>query len=94
MKYNITDFGDNIRFMEVVLNRHGNSNGMEALYFDGATCTFNELPRPENVSEIARVLRFIRERDKIEETKGGIMLFNYVEKHNNYISKVLKKFFI
>ena len=67
---------------------------MEALYFDGATCTFNELPRPENVSEIARVLRFIRERDKIEETKGGIMLFNYVEKHNNYISKVLKKFFI
>ena len=94
MKYNITDFGDNIRFMEIVLNRHGNSNGMEALYFDGSTCTFNELPRPENVSEIARVLRFIRERDKIEETKGGIMLFNYVEKHNNYISKVLKKFFI
>ena len=36
------------------------------------------------------MLRFIRERDKIEETKGGIMLFNYVEKHGEKLYELIK----
>ena len=94
MRYNIMDFRDNIRFMEIVLNRHGNSNGMEALYFDGATCTFDELPKPDCPSALAKVLKFIKERDKVQEERGGIMLFNYVAKHKKYLPNCIRKFFI
>lgn len=92
MKYDITEFRDNIRFMEIVLNRHGNSNGMEALYFDGATCTFKELPPPSKVTAIARFLEFIRERDKRQEEHNGIVLFNYVAKHSKFVTKVRELF--
>lgn len=42
--YDITKFRDNIRFLEVCNNRDGEIGGIVALYFDGATCTFKELP--------------------------------------------------
>jgi len=42
--YNIDKFDDNIRFLEVCVNRDGEMGGMTALYFDGACCYFNELP--------------------------------------------------
>ena len=51
-RYDITKFQSNLRIMEVVLNRDGQSNGMAALYFDGAINDFQELPRPDNSSEI------------------------------------------
>lgn len=45
--YDITKFKDNIRFFEVCVNRDGECGGLIALFFDGATCTFKELPKPE-----------------------------------------------
>lgn len=42
--YDITKFRDNIRFLEVCTNRDGEVGGIVALFFDGATCTFKELP--------------------------------------------------
>ncbi len=42
--YDIQQFRDNIRFLEVCNNRDGEIGGIVALYFDGATCTFKELP--------------------------------------------------
>ena len=38
--YDITKLKSNARFVEIVLNRHGQSNGICPLFFDGATCTF------------------------------------------------------
>lgn len=46
--YDISKFRDNIRFLEVVLNREGESNVIAPLYFDGAVNAFMELPRPED----------------------------------------------
>ena len=57
--YDITRFKGNIRFLETVLNRNGESNGIVALYFDGATNYFSELPLPDNKSEINKVLQYI-----------------------------------
>lgn len=42
--YDITKFKDRIRFLEMCNNRDGEAGGIIALYFDGATCTFSELP--------------------------------------------------
>ena len=91
LKYDITKFKDNIRFIEIVVNRDGTSNGIVALYFDGATCTFRELPQPEKVSELTEVLNYIRRRDNNKVERNGIMLFNYAEKHNKFITKLIRK---
>lgn len=53
--YDITKFKDNIRFLEVLLNRDGQSNGIVALYFDGCNSTFAELPLPNNEKELNKV---------------------------------------
>ena len=49
MKYDITLFRDNIRFLEVVLNRNGASNSICPLYFDGKISYFEELPLPQYI---------------------------------------------
>lgn len=48
MEYDIKKFKDNIRFLEVIVNRDGEMGGMLPLFFDGATCTFKELPLPDD----------------------------------------------
>lgn len=52
MGYDITLLKDNIRFLEVLAAREGTVGSIIALYFDGATCTFHELPKPEDMKEI------------------------------------------
>ena len=54
--YDITKFRDNIRFLEICANRDGEVGGIVALYFDGATCTFKELPKSdgENNAELQK----------------------------------------
>lgn len=48
MGYDIKKFKDNIRFLEVIVNRDGEMGGILPLFFDGATCTFKELPLPND----------------------------------------------
>lgn len=48
MGYDIKLFKDKIRFLEVCNSRDGEVGGIVALYFDGATCTFRELPLPND----------------------------------------------
>ncbi len=44
--YDITRFKDHFRVFEVILNREGEANSMVPLWFDGATNSFVELPKP------------------------------------------------
>ena len=53
--YDITKLKANARFLEVVLSREGESNGLLGLYFDGAVNYFEELPRPDNHVELQAV---------------------------------------
>ena len=57
--YDIRRFKDSIRFLEVVLNREGQSNGIIALYFDGKTCTFKELPPPNDREALEKVYKYL-----------------------------------
>lgn len=47
-EYNTKRFGDNCRFLSIAKNRYGEQGLPIALYFDGAVCYFEELPRAEN----------------------------------------------
>lgn len=76
--YNIAKFKDNIRFLEVCINRNGEMGGTCPLYFDGAVCEFKELPRPDNVEELKQVYTHL---DKIrEEQVRKYTFFTWVNK--------------
>lgn len=69
-KYDITKLKNNIRFLEVVVNRNGPSGGIVALYFNGAVNYFEELPLPENKLELERYYRMAKEsEEKMRERK-------------------------
>jgi hypothetical protein len=59
LKYNIEKFQDNIRFLEVVIQRGGMAKGIAALFFDGATCFFSQLPKPEETGKINKYYEYI-----------------------------------
>lgn len=44
--YDIRRLKNNIRFLEVCINREGDQNGLCPLYFNGAVNYFEELPLP------------------------------------------------
>ena len=59
MHYDISKLRDNVRFLEVLVNRGGSPGGLVALYFDGAVNYFKELPRPENLAELNKIYDLI-----------------------------------
>lgn len=78
--YDIRKFKDSIRFLEVVLNREGQSNGIIALYFDGKTCTFRELPPPNDRESLEKVYKYL---DNIRGKTNKVFLwFNKLIKKN------------
>lgn len=58
--YDVSKFKDNIRFLEMIVNRDGEMGGLCPLFFDGAVCQFEELPRPDNKGEIAKVYDYLK----------------------------------
>ena len=63
--YDISKFKDNIRFLEVILNRGGTMGGITALYFNGAVCEFQQLPLPTEKDKIDKWYDFLdRKRRK------------------------------
>lgn len=54
-KYDITEFRDNIRFLEIMISRDGGAGTICPLYFDGAVNYFKELPLPNDVEDMKRV---------------------------------------
>lgn len=66
--YDIRKFRDNIRFLEVIVNRDGSLGGMTALFFDGAVCEFIELPPPTDTEALEKVYAYI---EKIRKDESG-----------------------
>lgn len=58
------------RFMSVIANRNGEMGGECPLFFDGAVCNFEELPRPDDINAVssyyakAMNLRSYKQRQK------------------------------
>ena len=85
--YDITKFKDNIRFLEICINRDGELGGIIALFFDGATCTFTELPRPEDKTSLERVYKYLEDIRKPNIPNKVMFLYNIKDKINNLINK-------
>lgn len=86
--YNIQKLKGNARFLEIVLNRNGQSNGICPLYFDGATNFFNELPLPSDAINLDKVYKYMDSLKKKANTsfmlinKKNKTLFNWIEFFN------------
>ena len=80
--YDITKFRDNIRFLKMGLDRDGGSGGICPLFFDGAVCNFEELPRPDDREGIAKYYK------KLEEIRGK--RFSTVNSIYTYCKKLFK----
>lgn len=58
--YNISKLKDNVRFLEVLINRDGIMGGVIGLFFDGAVCTFKELPLPNQTEELDKIYKYVQ----------------------------------
>ncbi len=58
--YDISRLKEHVRFLEVVLNRDGIQGGMIALFFDGETCYFNELPRANEPDMLEKIYNYVQ----------------------------------
>lgn len=70
--YNIAKFKDNIRFLEMIVNRDGEMGGLCPLFFDGAVCQFSELPKPDDREGLERVYAYL---DTLRNSKRGVSFF-------------------
>lgn len=59
--YPIDKFKDHFRTLEVLVNRDGELGGIVALFFDGATCNWAELPKPENTAGMGQVYAYLKQ---------------------------------
>ena len=72
--YDISKFKDNIRFLEMIVNRDGEMGGLCPLFFDGAVCQFTELPRPDNKEEILKYYNYL---NKLRDNNTSKSFFSY-----------------
>lgn len=77
--YDVTKLKGNVRFLEVVLNREGQSNGIVALLFDGATCTIRELPKPDDTKSLDSIYKYLENMRK-KQTQKLFFIFNKFKK--------------
>lgn len=57
--YDITKLRGNIRFLEVVLNRWGLSNGVLPMFFNGKCCYFTPMPASNNYAALEKLYKFV-----------------------------------
>lgn len=71
--YDIKRLRDNFRLLEVIVNRDGEMGGLCPLFFDGAVCSFTELPHPKLTAELTKVYKYA-ESIRIAPVKTFLMV--------------------
>jgi len=75
----------NARFMEVVVNRDGQSNGIAPLLFNGAINKFTELPPPSDTANLNRIIAELNSQRQ-ERTRTNIALTLLCWAKNKFIN--------
>lgn len=62
--YPIDKFKDHFRTLEVLVNRDGELGGIVPLFFDGAVCSWAELPKLDNTKEMNMVYAHLKDLEQ------------------------------
>lgn len=57
--YRIDRFKDHFRSISILINRDGEIGGEAPLFFDGATCNWFELPKPNDIPAMTKVYKYL-----------------------------------
>lgn len=79
--YDISKFKNNIRFLEMIVNRDGEMGGLCPLFFDGTVCQFSELPRPDDNEGIKKVYEYLKKIRGTNSTSKSF--FSYGARKSN-----------
>jgi len=63
--YDVTKLGNNFRVLEVILNRHGRSNGILPIFFDGACNYFKAMPAPKDIDGLQIIYDHIKKISRV-----------------------------
>ena len=64
------------RFLYVLRGRDGEMGGVCPLFFDGATCDFKELPRPDDINEMNKIYAKVKDlKTRKQQKKTQSLLF-------------------
>ena len=85
--FDISRLRGHARFLEIVLNREGESNDITPLYFDGATNYFAELPPPKDSVSMQKVYDLIA---KLKTPTNKIFITFSTKKIANFLFKWIK----
>lgn len=88
--YDIKKLKNNVRFLEVVINRDGQSNGMIGLYFDGSCNFYAELPPTNDTQGLQAVYNLI-EKNKAANKENKIFFTYMINKLKNFKKKTYGK---
>lgn len=91
--YDITWLKGNARFLEIVLNREGKSNGIVGLFFDGDTNYFKELPFPDNKKELEKVSQYLERVIRKKASPVFMILTREFSKEKRKVVRSLYKWF-
>jgi hypothetical protein len=93
--YDISKFKDNIRFLEMIVNRDGEMGGLCPLFFDGAVCQFEELPRPDDKANISKIYDYLNSIRGISAKSFFGYGINKINKglHNTKLFSMFASFF-
>lgn len=88
LNYDISIFKDNIRFLEVLINRNGQSGGLCPLFFDGTCCFYDELPLPSDERGIQKVYTYLK-KIRGENVRHNIIniIINSIRKYDNFTKR-------
>ena len=67
------------RFLYVIANRNGEMGGICPLFFDGAVCNFEELPRPDSV-DIYDYYNKTKEYKAARRERKSFLLLNFIKR--------------
>ena len=85
--YDISKLKSHVRFLEIVLNREGESNDITPLYFDGATNYFAELPPSKDSVSMQKVYDLIA---KLKSPANKVFIAFSTNKVFNFLFKWIK----
>ena len=85
--YDISKLRSHARFLEIVLNREGESNDIAPLYFDGATNYFAELPPSKDSVSMQKVYDLIA---KLKSPANKVFIAFSTNKVFNFLFKWIK----